>query len=103
MQAKISYSVDLEQIPEEVGNVLKNALNKLKEFSQVEFNPTKENVIETAVSLSSLRKSLVDIDQRLGDCYSILVEFNKILAQGLEPQKSQQDEVNDDTRQPVSE
>ena len=72
MKVNISYAVDLEDVPVEVGKLLENAgyymaviMNELEEVGTA--NPTKS--IE---SISSIREGLRNLDLRLSDCSNIL-------------------------------
>lgn len=72
MKVNISYAVDLEDVPVEVGKLLTNAgyymaviMNDIEEVGAA--NPTK--AIE---SISSIRERLRDLDLRLSDCSNIL-------------------------------
>ena len=84
MKVNISYAVELEDVPVEVGKLLTNAsyymsalLNDIEELGAS--NPTK--AIE---SISKLRKNLESLDLRLADCSNILSGYvdlqNKVAA-----------------------
>ena len=72
MKVNISYAVDLEDVPSEVGKLLENAgysmaviMNDIEEVGAS--NPTK--AIE---SIARIREALADLDLRLADCSNIL-------------------------------
>ena len=72
MKVNISYAVELEDVPVEVGKLLTNVghymatlLNDIEEVGAS--NPTK--AIE---SIAKIREGLSDLDLRLSDCSSIL-------------------------------
>ena len=72
MKVNISYAVDLEDVPSEVGKLLENAgysmaviMNDIEEVGAS--NPTK--AIE---SIARIRQGLSDLDLRLADCSNIL-------------------------------
>lgn len=75
MKVNISYAVDLDDVPAEVGKLLTNAgyymaaiLNDVEEVGTS--NPTK--AIE---SISSIREALKNLDLRLMDCSNILTGY----------------------------
>ena len=72
MKVNISYAVELEDVPAEVGKLLDNLasymavlLNDVEEVSAA--NPTR-----AVDSISKIRESLADLDLRLSDCSNIL-------------------------------
>ena len=78
MKVSISYAVDLDDVPVEVGKLLTNAgyymatiLNDIEEVGTS--NPTK--AIE---SISSIREALKNLDLRLMDCSNILSGYVEI-------------------------
>ena len=78
MKVNISYAVELEDVPREVGKLLDNLaahmavlLNDIEEVGAD--NPTK-----ATDSISKIRESLADLDLRLSDCSNILAGFMDI-------------------------
>ena len=72
MKVNISYAVELDDVPIEVGKLLTNAgysmaviMNDIEEVGAS--NPTK--AIE---SIARIREGLADLDLRLADCSNIL-------------------------------
>ena len=82
MKVGISYAVELEDIPEEVENLLRDV--------QWDLNSKIEEIIEQvrsgdfsnlAADIKTLRDNLGRTDTRLEDCYTILVVYVKVLNQ----------------------
>ena len=72
MKVNISYAVELEDVPMEVGKLLTNVgyymavvLNDLEDVASA--NPTK-----ALESISKIREELKTVDLRLSDCSNIL-------------------------------
>ncbi len=72
MKAKISYTIDINAIPEEISKLLKVEINKLKSAIK-DLNFSDHNNISLMISkIDLLRKILLDVDTRAAECYSIL-------------------------------
>jgi hypothetical protein len=80
MQAKITYTVNVDDIPQEVNKLLSDATISLNDAFSIKINPTQDTLLQSIKSIEILRKKLLDIDTRLSDCYSILVSYNKAIA-----------------------
>ena len=75
MKVNISYAVELQDVPAEVGKLLFNVashmtvlLNDVEEVAAA--NPTK-----AIASITRIREGLADLDLRLADCSSILAGY----------------------------
>lgn len=79
MKAKISYTVNIDEIPTEINKLFLSELQKLENVRLIEFNLTKENIDIFLLKVESLRKILVDVDNRAAECYSIAVGLKKAL------------------------
>jgi len=80
MKVGISYAVELEDIPEEVENLLRDI--------QWDLSGKLEEIIEMIRSsdyskldreIKQLRHNLATVDTRLEDCYTILLGYVKVL------------------------
>ena len=96
MKVNISYAVELDDVPVEVGKLLTNVGHRLAvildEIEEIgTSNPTK--AIESIVSI---REGLSDLDLRLADCSNILTGYvdlqNKPTTGTLELEEEREDE-----------
>jgi len=91
MKVKISYTVDLEEVPHKVQRIVDEAIEegiaKLESANAkfVEFLIEKGNIEESHKILTLLRDNLVKVDLQLSDCCELLSslqstrgELNKI-------------------------
>lgn len=84
-RVKISYTIDLEEIPKKISNFLNESKNILKhildkDLVEAETNlTTKENVIKTLQNIEDIRQSMISIDFRLEESYGILLGYQKAL------------------------
>ena len=92
MNVRISYTIDFDEIPDKVENMVDEAYNILQEI--VESPPEKiekNSVLKSLDSLESIRKKLLVVDTRLADCYNILAGFNKALAEAVLPKEESEE------------
>lgn len=79
MKAKITYTVNYEDIPKEVKRLTENCHDKIEKVSQRLFNLTniidEERLNGSLEEISNVRLNLGDIDTILDDCYNILYGF----------------------------
>ena len=88
MRVKISYGVDMSEIPQEILNLLdyvytkKTALDKqldvVDDFAENESVDSLPNIIDKA------RRTLADMDSRLADIEAIATGYSNYLNQGEE-------------------
>ena len=97
MKVNISYAVELDDVPVEVGKLLTNVgyymamlLNDIEEVGTS--NPTK--AIE---SISNIRKGLADLDVRLADCSNILGGYVDIQSKVSSGVLTTEEEVDDES------
>lgn len=97
MKVNISYAVELDDVPVEVGKLLTNVgyymatlLNEIEEVGTS--NPTK--AIE---SISNIRKGLADLDVRLADCSNILGGYVDIQSKVSSGVLTTEEEVDDES------
>jgi len=84
MRVKIQYSVDLEDVPDQVERLLPSSweieeIKGLIEDIEPEASPTA-----AMKSIDYIRKQLFSLDTRLDDCYSILQGYVGVLSRGEE-------------------
>lgn len=80
MKVRISYTVDAEEIPKRMNDLLDEAYKILSELKN---NPIKQikqdNLLESIESVEHVRKQLFNIDNKLSDCYNILAGYAQSL------------------------
>jgi|TARA_R110000851_G_scaffold309089_7_gene468398 hypothetical protein len=75
-KVKLTYTVDLEDIPNEVSDMLLKTYWSLKNTTDKLDQPVTENNVAGVIELiDNVRQSLADIDLKLDDCYSILIGY----------------------------
>jgi|TARA_R100000234_G_scaffold111884_1_gene85176 chromosome segregation ATPase len=80
MRVAISYAVDLEEIPEEVENLLRDVQWDLEEKLEEIISQVRErNFSQLGSDIIKLRNNLNRVDTRLEDCYNILVGYVRVL------------------------
>jgi len=93
MQVKISFTVDIEEVPCKVGKVIDESMKVLEDiFESNIVEVRKDNVIKNIEWIDGVRKKLTQVDTRLADCYSILTGYNRAIAESLVPNAEQQEE-----------
>lgn len=89
MQVKISFTVDLEEVPVRVEKQIIESMHDLRGILDSDIGElTSENALRKIQWIESTRKKLLKIDTKLSDCYSILVGYNKAVADSLVPEKT---------------
>jgi hypothetical protein len=85
MRVNISYSVDLENVPDEVEKLLSEAENIIENDVLSPLGDAKEeititkNYSETIKKIDDARVSLIKTVARLEDCSNILLGFSEVL------------------------
>lgn len=78
MNAKISITIPIEDIPQEVTRILENIVEKLKiigdKTSNLSYNQDHNLVVS---EIDEIRKQLNLIDMNYEDCYSVLLGYIK--------------------------
>ena len=92
MKVGISYAVELEDIPEEVENLLRDVQWDLRgKLEEIIMQIRSGDFSNLEVEIKTLRQNLLRVDTRMEDCYKILVGYVQVLnrlteatAQGME-------------------
>jgi hypothetical protein len=82
MKVSLSYTVELDDVPEEVARLLSDTPNLNLEHTKrglIELI-RKKNTILAIQDIENLRKQLAILDRRLVDCQSILTGYTKHMA-----------------------
>jgi len=81
MKAKITYTVNLDEVPNEVSDLVEKIQSQMDEFVSEkleELHPvTPENIAGTLETIDNIRKTMAELDERLEDCYSILLGYHQ--------------------------
>lgn len=80
MKVKVSYTIDLEEIPGKIKEIIKKneeSLNKLRELSQGMYSG--DHGANTLKSLSEMKSCASDLAESYADCESILGGFLKAM------------------------
>lgn len=83
MKVKLSYTVDLDDVPNEVSTILnlKTNLQYDKLMDGVYQALNQKNYFSAIENIDIMRKKLSSIDLVLSDCQSILTGYTKALTQ----------------------
>ena len=84
MRARISYTVDLEEVPEKTSKLISQASKDLRNISEILEDLSvslvmDRDTIEIIKRIDGLRQKLYKIDSLLEDTSSILVGYGKTL------------------------
>lgn len=91
MQVKISFTVDIEEVPVRVGKQVTESMHDLRDILDSDIGElTTENALRKIQWIESVRKKLLRVDTKLADCYNILVGYNKAVADSLVPQTEEE-------------
>lgn len=97
MNAKMSITVEIEEIPSRVSKYLEEVVDKLNiiqndlQYCAIDIKEQKD-LLSEAQLLDEVRKKLSTIDLNIEDCYSILKGY---VSYKLEIQKKQGDDNNE--------
>ena len=78
MKVKISYTVDLDDVPDEVDFLIEKAKKNIEQsaLSATELKETKDKSIEQAIKeIEIIRSMMMEADLILNDCGSILIGY----------------------------
>ena len=84
MRVKIQYSVELEDVPNQVEELLPNSWELVEIKGLIEDIDPGESPTAAMKSIDHIRKQLFSLDNRLEDCYSILQGYVGVLSRGRE-------------------
>ena len=81
MKVLVSYACDLEDIPQNAGELLNNLMEQLyvaEQSLEVAVEQSRDNAVSDAMeTIDHLRQTLAKVDLRLMDCSSILAGYSK--------------------------
>lgn len=88
MNVRISYTIDISEVPDRVRVLLTEAYSSLQPIVDSKNIPlNKNNVLDTLERIKSAREKMLTVDTQLVDCYNILAGYNKALAEAAMPQQ----------------
>jgi len=85
MKVRVAYTVDYEDVPDVVNDLLTKCREQLKRASQFKFNIL--NLEKTTVEVAELQKDLDTVSAQLEDCLNLsrgYINVQKDIAKGLE-------------------
>ena len=81
MKVVVSYACDLEDIPQNAGELLNNLMEQFyvaEQSLEVAIEQSRGNAVSDAMeTIDDLRQTLAKVDLRLMDCSSILAGYSK--------------------------
>jgi hypothetical protein len=99
-RVRISYTVKLHEVPERISNLLDEAGDSLAGSSAPLYETAKSlyesgNTTGALDAIEELRGQLMDVDLRLADCMSLLINYQstqaEIAAASVRPEEPQED------------
>tara|TARA_R110000824_G_scaffold1643_8_gene8172 strand:+ start:606 stop:911 length:306 start_codon:yes stop_codon:yes gene_type:complete len=97
-RVNITYSVEFEEIPEHVADLVNKTYNSLFQPLNNKFQDSlgtlkKGNEKEAAKTIDDIRQVMFKIDCCLGDCYTILKEYQHAQIVPMQEKEVESDEV----------
>lgn len=80
MKVNISYAVELEQVPAEVGKLIDRCEQNLRSLHADFDMLAMGNPLQAIKDISEIRENLASLDLRLADCLNILTGFLEMQA-----------------------
>ena len=80
MKVNISYAVELEEVPAEVGKLIERCEQGLRSLHADFDMLNSSSTLETIKGISGIRESLASLDIRLSDCINILSGYLEVQA-----------------------
>lgn len=96
MRVNITYSVGLEDIPEEISKLLLEGSVSLKESIKVVDSMREKNPLEMVESINSIRETMAIFDMRLAECLAILSGYIDVKGKVAAPALSSETNVDYD-------
>lgn len=100
MKAKIQFTVDMEDIPEEVRKRIEMIFYKSEQstdsIKEVVKELSENNILTATKRIDDIRKNLLFVDSVLEDSYNILVGYSNYQAKQLEQALPQQPVQSDE-------
>ena len=103
MRVNITYSIEMDEIPEKVLDFLQGASSKsadiVHDIDDIAFCMEGNFSIEKALEqIDKVRRDLANIDHTMLDCTEILHGYQKALVQLREPQRPIEENYDNETR-----
>lgn len=97
MQVKITFTVDMDEVPSRVDKQLIEGMHILRDIFDGKLSEvSRENAVSTLDWIERTRKKLLQVDTKMADCYNILLGYNKAVAEQMLP--PQIEEGHDDSQ-----
>jgi|TARA_R110002074_G_scaffold330599_2_gene501111 hypothetical protein len=91
MKVRVTYTVDYEETPSVVENLITRCREDLRSASQFKFNALK--LEETAAELLVVQEKLSLISEQLNDCYNMAAGYASVQKEMLTESSAPQAEV----------
>tara|TARA_R100001509_G_scaffold42624_3_gene23041 strand:- start:338 stop:628 length:291 start_codon:yes stop_codon:yes gene_type:complete len=75
LKVNISYAVELDDVPKEIGNLLETCDFILRELQAGMDTASVENPSKFISEVEGMRQSLADLDLRMSDCIRIMAGY----------------------------
>ena len=83
MKVKLQYTVDIDDVPNEVDRLLKNAVTEIQNSLKAIDSTSASSPIEFHDNVSTARELMMSADLILGDCVAIVTSYNVAKANEL--------------------
>jgi hypothetical protein len=111
MRVNLQYSVELDEVPENIMDLIKTASELMHEIGEnnlhadVQGLMQNNNFRDALISISDLRKILMKLDRRLDDCMRMMAGYQQIMSNpsNFLPQQSDEHELDHNIADPASE
>lgn len=106
MKVKIAYTVDLDEVPRKIQDFLKQSEELLfskgarDDFKRVTKAFEENNTQVGLELLESIRNNLIEIDIKLEDCTSLLIDYQQAISQiNYKKYNTKEEATSDDEEQ----
>jgi len=85
MRVKIAYTVEMDEVEEEVMTIMQKSLSEIEKASDISLDATRHlsngnaDISTVLVELDKTRRALSKADQIIMDCYEILKAYQQTL------------------------
>ena len=96
MRVKIAYTVEMDEVEEEVVTIMQKALSDIETASSTAFDATSQlssgegDIVSIVEKIDSARLIISRADQIMSDCYEILKAYRQALQRLEEEVKNEQ-------------
>ena len=104
MRVNISYSVDLDKVPNAVASMVMQIHTDYKSLStrlaELQISLKSEPNITTCLKeIDDIRKAMIEVDASLSDCSTILAGYQNVINDSFLPQKEEEEESEEESEE----